>query len=358
MVDGFKEGGSARFAVVAKVPSGQQPTGKCLGKQRLEDRHESLCLKRVEVVLDALHIFHGAVLALTQKGSDPVDAVRAHRQIDDQQAVSGVQIVVGSREHAFGRIEQRVQLVGRYDSAPPPLLLPRWHRVETRVTSVGKQAGLLIADVAVAVGQQPVAGDRYLAYDLLRFAHGLRRWKAGEGVERGGATGPVGRPGTAEVETVLQIGLAGVALERTEIGLSNSDFNGLAAFADYLLGSGFQGHKGLSTPVATAMALLDEIVDHIHEAIGEAKAEVAGAAHDETRDTGHGGTDSVVVVGVHDGLVPDCRQAVALEVGVVALQRIARCRTRTGYGPVIARHQGRCRAEESQRLGQQRLHIP
>jgi len=49
----------------------------------------------------------------------------------------------------------------------------------------------LVADVALAVRQEPIAGDRDLARHVLRLGDGPCQGQAGKGVERAGGALPV-----------------------------------------------------------------------------------------------------------------------------------------------------------------------
>ncbi len=78
--------------------------------------------------------------------------------------------------------------------APPvSLAIPGRHRVDPGVAPIGEETGLLVADVALAVGEHPVAGDGDLADEALRLRHGSGLDEPG-GWRRDEAAAPCGVP--------------------------------------------------------------------------------------------------------------------------------------------------------------------
>ena len=224
------------------------------------------------------------------------------------------------------------------------------------MTAVGEKARLLVADVALAVREKPVAGDRDLAQQDLRLGDRFRLGELGEGFERTSGAVPVGRPRAGEVETVAQLRRERIRLQHAEIVLADGDSDGFLALAANGLGADLERLVVVTAAAGAVAAVLEEVVDHVHEAVSEAEAEAAGAAHDEAGNPGHRRAKAVVVAGVHHRLVPDGGQAVALEVGVVALKWHSRRGARTGHRPVVAGHDPRHRGQPSNGLRQQRLH--
>ncbi len=224
-----------------------------------------------------------------------------------------------------------MQLRGLGQTLPIVGRIPPGDRMQPAVLANWERAGLLVADRAVAIGQHPVERDGDAGDGVHPLAHRGGLQQRHQAVGRAGDDSAMGAPGPAEITPRF----SRIALEHAVQVLVHQQAPLAAALDAHDLFSGLERNPLIAPAELAVAAVLDVVVDLIHEPVGDAPGQPRVTAHQHHRDARDGRSHQIGAAADQDGLVPDRWQAVALQVRIVAEHRGPTRRAMPRQRPVV-----------------------